>query len=154
MKYIFLSLSLLILFSCKSPEEKQPVTSDTGTVTLRNGESPETVESDNGPCYGSFAHNVYIWLKQPDNEEDREAFLASLYKFLDASEYVVSSHVGAPALSDRDVVDDSFTFSIVLTFKNKEEQDLYQVEPVHVQFVEESSHLWNKVVVYDSENLR
>ncbi|MCA1758894.1 MAG: Dabb family protein [Bacteroidales bacterium] len=27
---------------------------------------------------------------------------------------------------------------------------MYQVHPLHVKFVEENSHLWDKVVVYDS----
>lgn len=146
MKHLFLSLCLLgFLFGCKSPEKDQDK-----TVEIVK-EAIEKASKD--VCQGTFAHNVYIWLKQPDNEADRNAFLSSLYRFLDASEYVVTSHVGAPALSDREVVDDSFTFSIVLTFKNKADQDLYQVEPVHVTFVEESSHLWNKVLVYDSEQL-
>ncbi|MBX2827356.1 MAG: Dabb family protein [Flavobacteriaceae bacterium] len=146
-------LCFITLISCKSEKEKQPVASDKESTSTRKFEPVESKALEYSICYGSFAHNVYIWLKQPDNEEDREAFLASLFKFLDASEYVVSAHVGTPALSEREVVDDSFTFSIVLTFKDKADQDLYQVEPVHVQFVEEASHLWNKVIVYDSEDI-
>ncbi|GAB5399525.1 MAG: hypothetical protein Aureis2KO_11100 [Aureisphaera sp.] len=147
MKYGILCLLLLTFVQCKQPEEKQPENTFVESETT-------VVETSPSECQGSFAHNVYIWLKRPDMKEDQEAFLESLNRFLDASEYIVSSHVGYPVPSERDVVDDSFSFSIVLTFKNKEDQDLYQVEPVHLKFVEESSHLWNKVVVYDSMNLR
>jgi hypothetical protein len=37
-----------------------------------------------------------------------------------------------------------------LTFPSKEIQDLYQKEPAHLKFVEESQNLWERVVVYDS----
>ena len=46
--------------------------------------------------------------------------------------------------------DGSFTYSLILSFPSKEIQDKYQAEPVHVKFVEESQHLWERVVVYDS----
>lgn len=35
-------------------------------------------------------------------------------------------------------------------FDNQAGQDTYQLHPLHVKFVEENSHLWEKVVVYDS----
>jgi hypothetical protein len=35
-------------------------------------------------------------------------------------------------------------------FDSREDQDSYQVDPIHQAFVAENSHLWNKVVVYDS----
>ena len=103
---------------------------------------------------GNFAHTVYFWLNNPDNMVERDAFEASLTNFLNSSEYVQTMHVGVPAATgDREVVNDSYTYSLLLTFENKAAQDKYQDEPVHKQFIEESSHLWNKVVVYDSENI-
>jgi len=35
-------------------------------------------------------------------------------------------------------------------FANKEDQDSYQVDPVHLKFVDECKHLWKKVTVFDS----
>ena len=90
----------------------------------------------------------------PDSADDRKAFEASLTKFLDASEFIVTKHVGTPAATaHRDVVDGSYTYSLLLTFKNKADQDAYQDEAVHKTFIEESAHLWTKVLVYDSENI-
>lgn len=103
---------------------------------------------------GNFAHTVYFWLENPDSKEDRAAFEKSLINFINASEFVVSKHIGRPAATaHRDVVDGSYTYSLLLTFNNKEDQDKYQDEAVHKQFIKESSHLWNKVTVYDSENI-
>lgn len=103
---------------------------------------------------GDFAHTVYFWLHNPDNTNDREAFQTSLTKFINQSPYITTKHIGIPAKTNRDVIDNSYTYSLLLTFKDKETQDQYQEEPAHKQFIAESSHLWSKVIVYDSENLK
>ena len=98
----------------------------------------------------SFTHVVYFWLNNPDDVEDRQAFEQSLQKFLAASKYAKTNFIGVPAGTPRGVVDGSFTYSLILSFSSKEEQDLYQKEAAHLKFIEESEHLWNKVIVYDS----
>ena len=98
----------------------------------------------------NFTHVVYFWLKNPDSAQDRNAFLKSLKNFMDKSEYAQTKFIGEPAGTPREVVDGSFTYSLILSFPSKEIQDKYQAEPAHVKFVEESQHLWEKVVVYDS----
>lgn len=103
---------------------------------------------------GDFAHTVYFWLHNPDNADDREAFETSLTKFIDQSPYITTKHIGTPAKTNREVIDNSYTYSLLLTFKDKATQDQYQEEPAHKQFIAESSHLWSKVIVYDSEQLK
>ncbi|KAA1246887.1 Dabb family protein [Aquimarina sp. RZ0] len=98
----------------------------------------------------NFVHSVYFWLNQPENEEDRKAFEKSLQKFLKTSKYAKTNFIGVPAGTDRDVVDGSYTYSLIVTFSSKEEQDLYQKEEAHLLFIKESSSLWKKVQVYDS----
>jgi hypothetical protein len=98
----------------------------------------------------NFSHVVYFWLKNPNTTQDREAFLTSLKKFMSNSEYAKTKFIGQPAGTPRDVVDGSFTYSLILSFPSKEIQDKYQQEPAHEKFVEESQHLWERVVVYDS----
>jgi len=102
---------------------------------------------------GSFIHTVYFWLNNPDSDEDREKFLASLKKFINSSEFITGKHIGTPADTDRPVIDNTYTFSLILTFKSKEIQDKYQAEPAHKQFIKESESLWKKVLVYDSESI-
>lgn len=97
-----------------------------------------------------FVHVVYFWLKNPGSDNDKNAFFKSLKNYLGKVDVIRSKFIGTPATSERDVVDDSFTYSVILTFKNKEDQDIYQEHPAHLKFIEESSSLWSKVVVYDS----
>lgn len=103
---------------------------------------------------GNFVHSVHFWLKNPDNTEDRTAFENSLKKFLNASKYTKTNYIGTPPKATRDVVDGSFTYHLLVTFESAEAQELYQKEDVHLQFIEESSNLWNKVIVYDSNELK
>lgn len=101
----------------------------------------------------NFAHTVYFWLKNPDSEADRKAFETSLRTFLDNSAYAKTQYIGKPPKASRDVVDSSFTYSLIVTFESAEAQQLYQDEPPHKKFVAESSGLWSKVIVYDSTGI-
>lgn len=98
----------------------------------------------------NFTHVVYFWLENPDHPDDREDFENSLKKFLSKSEYAQTNFIGIPAKTPREVVDNSYTYSLILSFSSKEEQEKYQKEPAHLKFIEESEHLWKKVLVYDS----
>lgn len=101
----------------------------------------------------NFAHTVYFWLENPDNAEDRKAFETSLQKFLDNSAYAKTKFIGKPPRASRDVVDGSFTYSLIVTFESAEAQKNYQDEVPHKLFIEESSKLWTKVIVYDSKTI-
>ena len=100
-----------------------------------------------------FKHTVFFWLKNPEKKADREAFEKSLKKFIDNSEFVQSKHLGIPAKTNREVVDNTYTYCLQVTFKSKKEHDKYQAEKAHKTFIEESMALWEKVIVYDSEDL-
>ncbi len=101
----------------------------------------------------NFAHTVYFWLEHPDNVEDCAAFERSLQKFLDTSAYAKTKFIGKPPQASRDVVDGSFTYSLIVTFASAEDQQKYQDEAPHKLFIAESSKLWTKVIVYDSKGV-
>lgn len=102
----------------------------------------------------NFAHTVYFWLKNPDSQVDRTAFETSLQKFLDNSAYAKTRFIGKPPRASRDVVDGSFSYSLIVSFESAEAQQNYQEEPPHKVFVEESEKLWTKVIVYDSKGIQ
>lgn len=102
----------------------------------------------------NFSHVVYFWLNNPENEQDRLDFETSLKKFLNNSMYAQTKFIGVPANTPREVVDNSYTYSLILTFPSKEIQEKYQNETAHLAFIEEASHLWEKVKVYDSLGLK
>lgn len=102
----------------------------------------------------NFTHVVYFWLNNPDNKQDRSVFENSLKKFLNNSKYAQTKFIGTPANTPREVVDNSYTYSLILSFPSKENQEKYQNEPAHLDFIKEASHLWKKVQVYDSVGLK
>ena len=98
----------------------------------------------------SVIHTVYFWLKRPNSEVDRNALIAGL-KTLKQVPMVKSLHVGVPANTEkRDVVDNSFDVFELMFFDNLAGQSRYQQHPVHLAFVQNCAHLWDKVVVHDS----
>lgn len=102
----------------------------------------------------AFTHVVYFWLKNPDSEADRRKFEAAVKQFMRDSKYAKTRFVGVAPKATREVVDDSFTYSLILSFASAEAQEKYQSEPAHSVFVETCKDLWAKVIVYDSIPLR
>jgi hypothetical protein len=98
-----------------------------------------------------FVHHVYFWLKEASNQESKSKLLKGL-KSLQKIETIKLSHVGVPSTTNRDVIDTSYAFSLLLIFNNLKDQETYQTHPVHLKFVEECSMIWSKVIVYDSVN--
>lgn len=96
-----------------------------------------------------FVHHVFFWLKEPVTSEVRAKFEKGL-KTLVTIETIVDHHLGVPAGTSRDVIDASYTYSLLTTFKNKADQDVYQTHPTHLKFIADCQELWKRVVVYDS----
>lgn len=96
-----------------------------------------------------FVHHVFFWLKEPKNADARKDFVNGLQALVKVPQ-IKSHHIGTPVESPREVVDDSFTYSYMAFFNNKADQDIYQTHPIHLKFVEDCQHLWEKVIVYDA----
>ncbi len=96
-----------------------------------------------------FIHHVFFWLKNPGNKNDLQQLIDGLNQLSNAST-IKDFHIGKPADTNRDVIDTSWSVSWLLLFDNKEDQDIYQTDSVHLKFIKDCSHLWNKVLVYDT----
>jgi len=96
-----------------------------------------------------FIHHVFFWLKEPANDLSKQQLTKGLQKLSKVST-IKSFHIGKPASTERSVIDTSYSLSWLITFDKAADQDSYQVDPIHLNFVKECSALWDKVVVYDS----
>jgi hypothetical protein len=99
-----------------------------------------------------FVHHVYFWMKNPNSAEDKKKLLEGL-RSLATIETVKTVHIGVPAKTDRGVIDDSYQYSLLLIFNNQADEQIYQVHPTHKKFIENYASLWEKVIVYDSEDV-
>lgn len=101
----------------------------------------------------SIVHQVFFWLKDPASTADRDKLIAGL-KTLAAIPLIKELYVGIPAQTEkRDVVDASWQVSELMFFEDLHAQAGYQEHPLHQAFIKNCSHLWAKVVVYDTANL-
>ena len=96
-----------------------------------------------------FIHHVYFWLKNTGSKEDKAKLVEGLQK-LSKVATIKTFHIGRPADTNRDVIENSYAISWFTMFDNAADQESYQTDPIHLKFVEECSHLWSKVIVYDS----
>lgn len=119
------------------------------TAAIGAGLLATSFKTSSGMANNTFIHHVYFWLKNPGSVEDTEKLVAGLRK-LSTVKTIQSFHIGKPADTNREVIDRSYAVSWCLFFKNAADQASYQTDPIHLKFVEECSHLWNKVIVYDS----
>ncbi len=95
-----------------------------------------------------FIHSVYFWLKDDLDEKANLKFLEGL-ESLNNDPNVESSYAGPPVYSPRDVVDSSYTFGLVLVFKDKAGHDDYQTGASHQRFLEAHKDKWDRSLVYD-----
>ncbi|WP_026998198.1 Dabb family protein [Flectobacillus major] len=96
-----------------------------------------------------FIHHVYFWLKNPSSEADKNKLIEGLTA-LSKVPTIRFHHIGVPASTNRSVIERGYAVSWMLFFDNLEEEEVYQKHPIHLKFVEDYSHLWEKVIVYDS----
>jgi Stress responsive A/B Barrel Domain len=97
-------------------------------------------------------HAVYFWLKPGLTAEQRAHFTAEVKK-LAAIRTVEKVYVGAPSsIAERSVTDRSFDVALTIVFRDGPAHDAYQVDPLHLAFVEGNKSVWTKVLIYDSED--
>jgi hypothetical protein len=102
------------------------------------------------PAKKALLHHVFFWLKNPQSEADKQQLITGL-KTLSEIPTIRQIHVGILASTEkRDVVDTSWDVSELMFFDDEAGQKVYQDHPIHLAFIKNCSHLWEKVVVYDA----
>ncbi|OZI09410.1 transcription-repair coupling factor [Siphonobacter sp. BAB-5385] len=99
-----------------------------------------------------FVHVVNFFLKADISAEDRLKFEQGVSS-LGQVEGLELFNVGKPASTDRPVIDRSYDYCLLTVFKDMAGHDVYQVDPIHLKFVEDCKQYWDRVVIYDSETI-
>ena len=96
-------------------------------------------------------HSVLFWLRPGTTTAEREHFRAEARK-LSAIKTTEKVYVGGPAsIAKREVTDRSFDVALTIVFRDGPAHDAYQVDPVHLAFVERNKAAWTRVQIFDSE---
>jgi len=123
----------------------------TKTTLLALGATTSSLASS--PSQPMLTHHVFFWLKNPSSKEDQAKLIEGV-KTLEKIETIRQLHIGVPATTEkRPVVDNSYAVSELIFFDDVAGQNIYQEHPIHKKFVADYSHLWDKVIVYDSTSI-
>jgi Stress responsive A/B Barrel Domain len=96
-----------------------------------------------------FVHSVYFWLKPDLTDAERDRFHAGVHS-LTTIESVRHGFAGAPAATDRPIIDRSYSCALIVMFDDEAGHDAYQVHPIHDRFRQECAPFWSKVLIYDA----
>jgi len=97
-----------------------------------------------------ITHYVLFWLKKDLSDKDIKDF-AGFFELLKKIPVVKSMKYGKSASTNqRDVVDNSFSYNLVATFKDITAINIYEKHPIHLDAIKKYSQFWEKVVVHDS----
>lgn len=113
----------------------------------------ETAESASTPSSldkGVILHAVYFWLKEGITEEEEKDFL-NFFGMLQKIPNVRYLSYGRPAPTNpREVVDNSFSYHLIVLFDTMDDINVYETHPDHIKGIELYSHYWTQVEVKDS----
>ncbi len=129
-----------LLAACAPPASNQ-----SNDQTSENQTTNTTMENN-----AVIAHYVLFWLNDGLSEQEINDF-AEFFEELKGIPGIKSLHYGrAAATHERDVVDNSFTYNLLVYFDTMDDINTYETHPIHLAAIEKYSKLWNKVVVHDS----
>ena len=96
-------------------------------------------------------HNVYFWLKPELTPAQRAEFRRGV-ETLKGIKSVEKVSIGVPAgTTKRPVIDHSYDVALIVECRDVAAEAAYQIDPIHLAFVEKCKHLWTRVQIYDSE---
>lgn len=98
----------------------------------------------------AFVHSVFFWLKPDLTAEQTSEFELALHTMVQDSQYAHTGHIGKPAGTPREVVDNSYDYSLIVTFDSASDHDAYQTEAPHDLFRETIKPFTQRVQIYDS----
>jgi hypothetical protein len=96
-----------------------------------------------------FTHIVFFWLNENAPAGEQDALIASCTQLLGKIPTVRQLTAGKPAMTPRDVVDNSYSVALYVRLDDKAGHDVYQEHSLHKQFIERHKPNWKRVQVYD-----
>ena len=96
-----------------------------------------------------FVHVVLFWLKDDAPTGAKEQLLNDCKGLLGKIPGLTMFDVGTPAMTPREVVDNSYSIGLLTAFPDSAGHDVYQTHPLHLEFIARNKANWKKVQIYD-----
>ncbi|GEM68518.1 hypothetical protein SMI01S_21240 [Sphingobacterium mizutaii NBRC 14946 = DSM 11724] len=137
-----------LLSSCANESSNASNTStadSTGAAT-----APEAAAQTEELGAGLIVHNVFFWLKEGITAEEEKDFM-NFFEELKKVPGPKALRFGKPApTTPRDVVDNSFSYYLLVTFNTMDDINTYEHHQIHLDAVDKFSKYWTKVQVKDA----
>jgi len=96
-----------------------------------------------------FIHHVYFWLKKDAPSTAADQTIADGRRLLGEIPGVKHLWMGKPAMTPRDVVDNSYDVGLCVILDDSAAHDVYQTYPTHLDFIARNKASWDRVRVFD-----
>ena len=96
-----------------------------------------------------FTHVVFFWLKHDSLAGAREQLLTDCRDLLGKIPDVRHFWTGPPAMTPRDVVDNTYDVGLCVVLDDVAGHDRYQTHALHLEFIARNKPHWQRVQVYD-----
>lgn len=96
-----------------------------------------------------FVHMVFFWLKDGTPEMERAKLVDDCTGLLGKIPVVRHVYAGRPAMTPRDVVDNSYDVGLCVILDDTAAHDVYQVHELHKEFIVRHKEHWARVQIYD-----
>ena len=96
-----------------------------------------------------FIHTVYFYVNPKATEQARGQLLRDFREYLGKVPGVRYLWAGVPAMTPRDVVDNSYGVGLTVVLDDAKGHDVYQEHPLHKEFIARNKETWARVQIYD-----
>lgn len=122
-----------------------------GASTAACAASDKSTATEGTLNKGYILHHVSIWLKEGITAEEEKDFL-NFFEELKVVPGIHTIHYGKVAgTTARDVVDQSFSYNLIVSFKSLSDIATYENDPGHLAASAKYAKYWTKVLVMDTE---
>ena len=94
-------------------------------------------------------HTVYFWLMPGTSDAERAQLVKDCREYLGKIPTVRNLWAGTPAMTPREVVDNSYGVGLTVVLDDVKGHDIYQEHPLHLEFIRRNKEIWARVQVYD-----
>ena len=96
------------------------------------------------------SHQVFFYLNKDLSYSALLEFEEGLETLINIP-LVLSGYYGKPANTNRAVVDNAYSYGLILIFKDITDHNFYQADPIHQAFIDKNATKWIRVLVFDIE---
>jgi hypothetical protein len=96
-----------------------------------------------------FVHAVYFWMSPGTSDAVRQQLIDDCRRYLAEIPAVRHLWAGRPAMTPRDVVDNSYDVGLCVILDDAVGHDVYQEHRLHKEFITRNKPNWKRVQVYD-----